>query len=160
MYANTCSNVDVPVSDFGIGSVRYCPAGMAGTCECSGTANVDVGVSATSNSGSVAPGGTVTYTATVTNHDATTAASGVTLSLEPSAGMQINGASFTSTLGSCDASVNVCTLGNLPAGQSATVTVTATLPTAGAWPVTFSVTHRDADSVVWNDGAVVTQIVQ
>ena len=50
MYANTCSNVDVPVSDFGIGSVRYCPAGMAGTCECSAAANVDVGVSAASDS--------------------------------------------------------------------------------------------------------------
>jgi hypothetical protein len=160
MYANTCSNVDAPVSDFGIGSVRYCPAGKAGTCECIGVANVDVGVSATTDSESVAPGGTVTYTATVTNHDAATTASGVALSLEPSAGTQINGASFTSSLGSCNASVNVCTLGNLPAGQSATVTVTAILPTAGAWPVTFSVTHRDADSVVWNDGVVVTQVVE
>jgi hypothetical protein len=160
MYANTCSNVDIPVSDLGIGSARYCPSGGAATCECSGVATVDVGVSATGSTGPVTAGTSVTYTATITNNATTAAASNVSLFVHPSAGVQVTGASFAPSQGSCDASVNVCTLGSVPAGATATVAVTANLPASGNWPITFSVTHADADAVPQNDSAVVTEVVR
>jgi hypothetical protein len=159
LYNNTCNNVDKPTSDFGLATVRYCPTGHAASCECSSVATVDVGVTATSNSGSVSAGGSVTYTITLTNNDVSTIASDVNLSLEPSAGVQISGSSFTASQGTCDVSVNICLLGSLAAGQSATVTVTGTLPNTGNWPVTFSVTHAEADSVPRNDSATVTESV-
>jgi hypothetical protein len=160
MYANTCSNVDVLVSDLGIGSVRYCPSGGAATCECSGIATVDVGVSAIGSGGPVSAGTSVTYTATITNNTTTAAASNVSLFVQPSAGVQVTGASFAPSQGSCASSVNVCTLGTLPAGATATVAVTAILPAPGRWPITFSVTHADADNVPQNDSVVVTGVVQ
>jgi uncharacterized repeat protein (TIGR01451 family) len=160
MYANTCSNVDVPVSDLGIGSVRYCPAGSAATCECGGIATVDVGVSATGSSGPVSAGTSVTYTVTITNNSTASAASKVSLFIQPSAGIQISGATFAPSQGSCDSSVSICSLGSLPAGSTATVSVTTILPTCGSWPATFSVTHGDADPVPQNDSAVVTEMVQ
>ena len=61
LYGNTCSVVDTPVSDFGLGTVRYCPASGAATCECAGVADVDVGVSATSTNLTPSAGGSVTY---------------------------------------------------------------------------------------------------
>jgi hypothetical protein len=161
LYANSCSNVDIFMKDFGTSTTRYCPSGNSGSCECSGVTSLDVGVTATGNTSAVTAGGSVIYTAVVTNNDAATTAVNVVLSLEPSAGVQIVGTSFTSSQGqrSCDSSVNVCLLGNLAAGQSATVTVTGTLPTSGAWPVTFSVTHHEADSIPMNDSATVTESV-
>ncbi len=160
LYGNSCTDVDVPVTDFGLGSVRYCPAGGAGTCECSGIASVDVGVTATSTSLSAAVGSSVTYTIVVTNHDAASTASSVTLFVGPSVGVSLDQTSFTATAGSCDASVNVCSLGNLPAGQSVTVSVRTSLPAAGSWPTTFSVTHREADGVPGNDSTSVVESVQ
>jgi hypothetical protein len=71
----------------------------------------------------------------------------------------INSASFTSSKGTCDPSVNICMLGSLAASQSATVTITGTLPTSGAWPVTFSVTHHEYDGNPANDNAAITQTV-
>jgi hypothetical protein len=144
------------MSDTGIGTVRYCPTNAGSTCECTGVGSVDVGVSAISSSTSVSIGGSVAYTVTITNNDTTNTASAVALSVEPSAGVQLSAGSLTSSQGSCDASVNLCSLGNLQAGGTATVSVTAVLPTPGSWPVTFSVTHQDADSVVANNGATVT----
>ena len=46
LYANSCSNVDIPTSDFGLGTTRYCPSSQSGSCECSGVATVDVAVAA------------------------------------------------------------------------------------------------------------------
>jgi hypothetical protein len=156
-YANSCSNVDTFMKDYGLSTVRYCPSGSSGSCECRGVASLDVGVTATGNTSAVTAGGSVIYTAVVTNNDAATTAVNVVLSLEPSAGVQIAGASFTSSQGSCDSSVNVCLLGSLAAGQSATVTVTGTLPISGAWPVTFSVSHFEADSIPKNNSVMVTE---
>ena len=158
LYANTCNNVDVPISDSGLASVRYCPSGATSTCECSGIASTDVSVLATGSAGAVSAGANVTYSVTVTG--GTAAASKVTIFVQPSAGVQIAGASYTSSQGSCDSSVNVCALGPLPAGGTATVSVTAILPTSGTWPVTFSVTHGEADSAPRNEGVVVTEVVQ
>jgi len=158
LYANSCSVVDVPVSDFGTGTVRYCPTGAGSNCECTGTASADVGVTATSSS-SVAAGSVATYKVLVTNHSTTTAVSGVKLIVDPPAGVQLNPGSYTTTLGSCDSSVNVCSLGSLVAGQTATVSVTANLTSLSSWPVTFSVTHRDADPVAGNDSVTLTEAV-
>jgi len=90
LYANACTNVDVPLSDFGLGTTRVCPSGASSTCECAGVATVDVGVTATSLTGPTADGGNVTYTVLVKNNSSTAAASGVALSVEPSAGVQVH----------------------------------------------------------------------
>jgi hypothetical protein len=158
LYNNTCGGADSGVRDFGMATVRYCPSGHSGSCECSGVADVDVGVIASGSASPVSAGSSVIYTATVTNHGATTAVD-VNLSLESSAGVQISAPSFASSQGSCDSSVNVCLLGSLVAGQSASVTVNGTLPTSGTWPVTFSVTHAEADSVPTNDSVAVSETV-
>jgi hypothetical protein len=160
LYGNSCSVVDTPVSDFGLGTVRYCPAGSGGTCECNGVADVDVGVTATSSDLAPSAGGKVTYFVAVTNNDTTTAASGVSLLVEPSAGVQIDGATFTTSSGSCDASIGVCSIGDLAAGQTVTVSVVASLPEYGQWPATFTVVHRDADAVTANDSAEIVEHVQ
>jgi hypothetical protein len=160
LYGNSCSAVDTPVSDFGLGTVRYCPAGSGSTCECNGTAAVDVGVTATSSDSSPSVGGSVTYHLTVANYDATTTASGVTLLVEPSAGVEIDAASFTTSSGSCDASIGVCSFGDLAPGLAVTVSVVANLPERGSWPATFTVTHRNADAVPANDSAEVMEHVQ
>lgn len=159
LYDNSCSGAHVPVSNFGLATVRYCPLDHTDSCECGGAASVDVGVAATSSAGSVSAGSSVTYTITVTNHDSSTTAVDTNLSLEPSAGVQLVAASFTSSQGSCDSSVSVCLLGSLAAGQSAAVTVSGILPVSGTWPVTFSVTHAEADPVVHNDSVTVSESV-
>ena len=158
LYANTCNNVDMPMSDSGLGSVRYCPSGATASCECGAIASTNVSISATGSSGPVSVGANVIYTATVTG--GAVGASKVTVFVQPSAGVQIIGASYTSSQGSCDPSIDVCALGLLPAGATATVSVTGMLPISGTWPVTFSVTHGDADSNPQNEGVVVTEVVQ
>ena len=160
LYANSCSNVDIPSSDFGLSTTRYCPSSQSGSCECSGVATVDVGVTASASPASmVSAGGSATYTVTVTNNNLTTTASDVILSVTPSAGVTINSASFTSSQGTCDPSVNICMLGSLAASQSAAVTVTGTLPTSGTWPVTFSVTHHEYDGDPADDNIAITETV-
>jgi uncharacterized repeat protein (TIGR01451 family) len=147
------------VSDFGLGTVRYCPSSACTSCECAGVAILDVGVAASSSSDSASAGAGATYTISVTNNDAAATATGVVLSLEPSAGVQLSSSSLTSSQGSCDTSVNICTLGNLAAGQSATVSVNAVFPTSGTWPVTFSVTHHEADPTPANDSVTLSEWV-
>jgi hypothetical protein len=160
LYANSCSNVDVPVSDFGLSTTRYCPGSQSGSCECSGLATADVGVTASAIPASaVSAGGSATFTVTVTNNDPTTTASDITLSVTPSAGVTINGASYSSSQGTCDPSINICMLGSLAATQSAIVTVTGTLPASGTWPVTFSVTHHEYDGNPTNDTASIIETV-
>jgi hypothetical protein len=160
LYANSCSTVDVPVSDFGLGLVRYCPATGSGTCECSGISNADVGITARRNHLSAAAGGSVTYSVSIINYDTANSASAVTLFVEPSAGVSLDGSTFTASAGACDGSTNVCKLGNLAAGQSVTVCVVGSLLESGKWPVTFSVSHREADNVPGNDGVTVVASVQ
>ena len=160
LYANSCSSVDVPVSDFGLSTTRYCPGSQSGSCECSGLATADVGVVASANPTSgVSAGDSATFTVTVTNNDPATTASDITLSVTPSSGVTINGTSYSSSQGTCDSSSNICMLGSLAATQSATVTVTGTLPASGTWPVAFSVTHHEYDGNPANDTASITETV-
>ena len=158
-YANACNTVDVPMIDLGTSTVRYCPAAGSTACECVGVATVDVGVSATSSSATVNVGGSNTYTVTVTNNSSLSAASGVVVALTPSAGVEL-GTSLTPSQGSCDPSVDLCNLGALSAGRSATVTVSASFTATGTQPVTFSVTHHEADNVPMNDSVTVNVTVQ
>ena len=157
LYGNTCSVVDTPLADFGTSTVRYCPKGSAtGTCECNGVSTTDVGVAAVSSVSSASVNSGVTYTVTVTNNGPAIATA-VTLSLEASAGLQVGTTAFATGPGSsCDGSTRVCNLGSLASGQSATVTVNATLTATGAWPATFSVTHHEADPAPTNDSVTTT----
>jgi len=138
LYGNSCSNVDVPVSDFGLGTVRYCPAHAAGDCACATAASADVGLSASKS--------VTGYTVTITNHSATSASS-VTLTWEAPVGVSIAPGSLAASAGSCNSAVSICNLGVLAGGQAATVT----LASSGAGPVTFSVTHGESDPCAGND---------
>jgi uncharacterized repeat protein (TIGR01451 family) len=160
LYNNNCDGADTSVRDFGLATVRYCPADHTTSCECTGVASADVGVTATSSSLSARIGGTVTYTITATNNDAATTATDVNLTLGFSPGVQVNEVALSTGQGTCDQSVNVCFLGSLGAGRSATVTVSGSLSQIGTWPVTFSVTHREADGVPANDSVTLTEAVQ
>ena len=156
LYGNICSVVDTPLADFGTSTVRYCPNGnVPGTCECNGVSTTDVGVAAVSSVSSASVNSGVTYTVTVTNNGPATATA-ITLSLEASAGLQVGTTAFAASQGSCDGSTRVCNLVNLGSGQSATVTVNATLTATGAWPATFSVTHHEADPAPTNDSVTTT----
>jgi hypothetical protein len=146
LYGNSCTNVGVPVSDLGLGTVRYCPANAAGNCECAAVASVDVGVSASR----AVSGNSVQYTVSVSNHSAT-AASGVTLTLESSAGALLDPRSIVTTVGSCNPAINVCSLGSLAGGQSAMITVMGTVSSSSSDPVTFAVAHQEPDPVPGND---------
>jgi hypothetical protein len=159
LFNNSCAIADVSVSNFGIATQRYCPNASAGSCECADAYRLDVGITARSSASSVAAGNSVTYTVTVINNDPSMTASDVNLTLAPSAGVQVSRASFNPSQGTCDSSVNLCMLGSLPAGQSVTVSVSGALPMIGTWPVTFSVSHGDADSLVSNDSVTVTELV-
>jgi hypothetical protein len=160
LYRNACSNVDIPLSDFGLSTTRYCPSGNDGSCGCATAINDDVAVTAIGSPSTTISGGNVTYTVTVTNNDSSTTASDVTLAVTPSAGMQISGATFAPSQGTCDSAVNICMLGSIPSSTSATVTVTGVSLTPGAWPLTFTVTHHENDTNPANDGSVVTTTVQ
>ena len=71
VYANACSIVDIPMRDFGIGTTRYCPSGAtSGSCECSGTQPIDMGLTVARSAAAIALGGVVTYVATATNNNA------------------------------------------------------------------------------------------
>lgn len=160
LYNNSCLGADSLVATFGLATVRYCPAGHAATCECAGMSSVDVGIAVTSSASTSNTGGSATYTIVVSNNDAVSSATDVNLLLEPSAGVQIVAGSFAPGQGTCDPSVNVCMLGSLAAGQSTTVFVTGKLPQSGTWPITFSVTHREADGAPTNDSVTLTELVQ
>ena len=160
VYDNNCSIVDVPMRDLGIGTTRYCPSGATSrSCECSSTRPIDVGVTVANSSATVALGGAVTYVATVSNHDAAFSASGVALSIVPSAGIQISSMSVTSGSGSCDLDTGICAFGALAQGQSVEVTVIGSGQIPGTWSETFSVTHQDPDPIVSNNGVTLQTLV-
>ncbi len=159
LYANSCSDTTTPLIDNGIGTARYCPAATAPSCECEGASPVDVGVTAVASSVAVPVGSAVTYVATVTNHSTTAAANGVTLAVEPPPGLEITGLSVGSGGASCDLSIDLCSLGALQSTRSVTATITAVGAVAGHWEINFSVTHRDPDPAVANDGVLVDTLV-
>ena len=157
-YANSCSTVDIPMRDFGIGTTRYCPPGAGESCECIGTQAVDLGVSARGG-GATSVGEELSFVATVTNNDPSLQATGVALSLSRSAGISIRTMSVVPGSGSCDLSTAVCAIGKLEHGQGARVTVTGSGKMVGTWPITFSATHHDPDPLAGNNGATVTTTV-
>ncbi|HEY2679109.1 MAG TPA: hypothetical protein VGI65_19230 [Steroidobacteraceae bacterium] len=159
LYGNSCTAVDTPLSETSIGTVRYCPSAGSDTCECRGAEAVDVGVTAGAGAAEVKVRDRVTYEVTVTNHHERLAADGVALTLEPSAGIQISDILVASGSGSCDLSTNVCLLGRMLHGQSSAIRVIGTAVSAGAWNTSFSVTHREPDPIVSNDGATLSTIV-
>src|SRR6185295_10782665 len=89
------------------------------------TTKADLAVSMTATPGPVASGGTITYTATITNSGPASAANVVLTQTLPV------GATVKSAIpsqGTCGATANVtCQLGTLAAGASATVTVMITI---------------------------------
>jgi hypothetical protein len=159
LYANSCGGVDTPLRDFGLGTVRYCPSQTTnsivspGTCECSAAGNADVGVTGAITDQPATSGSGVTYVLSVTNHSTSAPATAVTLFVEPSAGIALNGSTFAPSTGSCDPDIDVCSLGNLAAGQTSTVSVAATLLGSGPWQLSAAVAHQESDSVPGNDGA-------
>ena len=157
LYANACPGAQTAVIDYGVGTTDYCPAPTVGSCECSGRSSVDVSVAATTTSAVAAVGTTLTYVARVTNTSAVSTATRVQFSVEPSAGVAITG--LTARGGTCDVSVNLCSLGTLPPGRSVPVTVTAVGVLAGAWNTVFSVTHGEPDPATANNGAFVTSMI-
>jgi hypothetical protein len=150
LYANSCNNVQTPLTDYGIATVRHCPTN-ASSCECDGTMR-DVGVTAAASSSSAQTGDGVTFTAAVTNHDSSGNASGVTVAIDVPP--QVTVTSVTSSQGSCDVPTLLCKAGTLAAGGTATVTVETQASAPGHAAMTFSVAHREADPAVANDGAV------
>jgi hypothetical protein len=168
LYANTCNSVQTTMTDHGMGTVRYCPIHSSASCECTGVQAIDVGVSASSAASQIVVGSTTTYTATVTNNSPSATATGVTLSLESSAGIQIDSMRVTAGTGACDLSVHICRLGTtafntpgtLAPSSSMQVTVTGTVVAPGTWSSTFAVTHQDADPVVANDSITVSTVAQ
>jgi uncharacterized repeat protein (TIGR01451 family) len=159
LYANACDDVDIPVSDTGIGTVRYCPLPGADTCECRGLSDMNISVAASASESAVKVGDTVTYLVTVTNHADSSSANGVMLMFESAAGMQFSNGSVISGVGSCDMAANVCSLGIMGHGKSAGIRVTATALAAGTWDTTFSVTHREPEPNVASTGVIVSTVV-
>jgi uncharacterized repeat protein (TIGR01451 family) len=160
LYKNSCSGTTVPALgfvDFGAQSVRYCPTAVPDSCECL-RQPTDLGVSAAGEPVNVPLGGTVRYTVTVANNG-TAAATGVMLSMEPSAGTAITSATGTGI--ACDITdpnINLCRLGSIDPGVRKTVAVTATIATLGPAQTVFSVTHAEADSNVSNDGITLATV--
>ena len=91
---------------------------------------VDLSLTKSVSAGTVALETPFTFTLTVTN-DGTTPASDVTVSDRIPAGLQITSA--VGSQGTCTTAAGqiICSLGTIPAGQQATVTLTAVATTAG-----------------------------
>jgi hypothetical protein len=152
LFANSCSNVQMPLSDNGIASVRYCPTSST-SCECNGVSR-DVGVVAMVDPPNAKVGDTLIYTAQVTNNSTAGSAQGVVVSVEPSAAIQ--GLALSSSQGSCDVSTRLCKLGTLAAGGTTVITASGQAAAKGPAALSFSVTHQESDPAVANDGDVVS----
>jgi uncharacterized repeat protein (TIGR01451 family) len=112
----------------------------------------DISINASASVGTVTPGGTETYTLTVSNNGAASAATGnVTVTDDLSAtGMTIAGTPTTTNGFDCTASSSTilsCTNTGaaLAAGSSATITFTASVPTSAVGQITTIVTVTDSD---------------
>jgi uncharacterized repeat protein (TIGR01451 family) len=123
------------------------------------TTKADLAVSMTATPGPVAPGGTTTYTATITNTGPASAANVVLAQTLPV------GATFESAIpsqGTCGATANVtCQLGTLAAGASATVTVTVTITASneGTATSTATVSSGACDGNAANDSSSASTLV-
>ncbi|MDR3415285.1 MAG: hypothetical protein P4L83_03785 [Nevskia sp.] len=161
MSGNTCSSVSTLLGDTGTGTVYYCPTSQSSSCHCQSRA-AGLVVSASSSAGTVANGASVSYSATVKNYGYISA-TGVTLSIEPPAGIRIVSIHAASASISCNINTYTCNLGTMPVagngGSSVTVQVYAAAAAPGTWPVMFSVTHHEGDMNVGGNAAEVDTIV-
>jgi uncharacterized repeat protein (TIGR01451 family) len=138
------------------GNVDYLPFRSSPTASC--TASVDLAVSATAGPNPVPTGGTLTYTATVSNNGPDPA-TGVALADTLPAGVAFVTASTGCAL---NGAMVTCTIGNLAAGALAVSTITVTAPTSPG-TITNSVTiqgNETPDPNPSNDSATVTTTVQ
>ena len=141
LYANTCDAVDIPASDFGIGTALVCPSGGSSTCECMGTSSVDVGVSATSAAGATPDGGNVTYTVLATNYSPECDC----LWCEPFRGTVRRSTDQRRFLhdqyGDVRCDCQCLSTGESARGQTATITLTASQAATASGSITFAVGH-------------------
>ncbi len=86
----------------------------------------DVSISQTSTPSQGAPGTTITYTGTVVNNGSVTATAVIVLDTLPSATTFV---SASSSIGNCNATgaTVLCSIGTLPAGAQATITIRASI---------------------------------
>jgi hypothetical protein len=164
MYGNRCDIVTTdsssayPLYDLGTGTQRYCPSGVvAGSCECEGAVSIDVKSAASASSTRIANGGSIHFNVAVTN-SGTVTATRLRIILERSTGIQF----VSSSLGTncnLDSNGDVCSLPDLPVGQTATATFTAVATAPGNWPVNFTVTHAEPDTDLLNDSTSITETV-
>ena len=89
-----------------------------------GASQADLGITKVAEPGTVASGGEVTYTVEVTNRGPSTAEDVTADDLLPAA--DYANVSASSTQGTCDTTVS-CSIGDLAAGATATITITATV---------------------------------
>ncbi len=128
-------------------------------CECA-PGTMDLAVSKTAPTNTVATGGNLTYTVTVRKY-CSLDATGVTVTdaLPP----EMEYVSADSTQGACMlvGSDVVCNIGTLTNGQSATVTITVLAADAGSATNTVSVSANETDASPANDTAqVITTILE
>jgi uncharacterized repeat protein (TIGR01451 family) len=119
---------------------------------------VDLSLTNAASSATIAAGQALTYTLMATNTNATTAATGVTITdALPGA---VSFTSATSSQGSCAGSRTVvCTLGQLAPGASATVTIVGTAGRARPLVNTASVSGDQPDPNTANNVATATTTV-
>ncbi len=123
--------------------------------------SVDIGITATESASTIAPGGTVTYNATVTNNGPGGATGvGVTM-LPPTTGF----VSATISQGTCTGPANgtsgyvQCQIGNLVQGASVSLSITLNPKNAGTLTNTLNTFADQTDSNPSNDIAtLVTQV--
>jgi hypothetical protein len=112
----------------------------------------------TSADGTAVAGGTVSRSATITNHGPGPSAT-TTLRFNAPASLALGSA--TSTRGTCtvSAAVATCEIGELANGATATVTLTGTVTLAGTAEISASVTGSAPDIVITNNSAALRTTV-
>jgi thermitase len=112
----------------------------------------DLSVTLSSSANSVKVKSTVTYTSVITNNGSKSA-TGVTLTDKLPGNVDLQ--SYKTTLGSCKKSsaTVTCTVGSLPIGQSATVTIVAKLNKVGSVANSVSVALAEKDTTPANNTA-------
>ena len=127
---------------------------LAGAAPYRGQANVTIRVSGPS---SVAAGANVTYTLTVRNWGPQRARGVLVRDRLPTGATFV---SATASQGSCSGtSVLLCSLGGLPRGALARVTIVAVAPGAGRIVNRASVSSNQRDLAIWNNNASLATIV-
>jgi hypothetical protein len=157
LYGNTCNGTSLPQSglaDFATQTIAYCPRQKLDSCDCT-EPPADLVLEVHGATGTAPLGSIVSYAVLVANRGPS-AASGVTLSAEPTGGAEIKSMRGPSTI--CDTEdldVNLCHLDPIAAGATARVDVRAVVTAIGEARTTFSVSHRGPDVKPSDDSVVV-----